>query len=82
MTTALPPKLQHLPKMLSIEGRCHPLADGRVRRIAEEAIPQVQKSVGADRTLQQIRRELDQMEQENQDLKSCLALLEAQKDAA
>ncbi|WP_448560400.1 M1 family aminopeptidase [Trichothermofontia sp.] len=57
-------------------------ADGRVRRLAEEAISKVQKSIGADRTLQQIRQELDQMKQENQDLKSRLALLEAQKDTA
>ncbi|UZQ54189.1 M1 family metallopeptidase [Trichothermofontia sichuanensis B231] len=57
-------------------------ADGRVRRLAEEAIPKVQKSVGTDRTLEQIRQELEQMKQENQDLKSRLALLESTKDAA
>ncbi|WP_448571197.1 M1 family aminopeptidase [Trichothermofontia sp.] len=68
------------PKAIALlQGLSEQTADGRVRRIAEEAIPKVQKQVGADRTLQQIRQDLDQMKQENQDLKSRLAQLEAQK---
>lgn len=69
------------PKAIAVlQGLSEQTADGRVRRIAEEAIPKVQKQVGADRTLQHIRQELDQMKQENQDLKSRLAQLEAQKN--
>lgn len=51
--------------------------DGRVRRIAEEAIAKVQKNLGADKTLKQLRDDLDRLKQENQDLKSRLAKLEA-----
>jgi aminopeptidase N len=51
--------------------------DGRVRRIAEEAIKKVQKNAGADKAVQQMRTELDQLKQENQALKSRLEHLEA-----
>ncbi|MDH6098438.1 M1 family metallopeptidase [Anabaenopsis sp. FSS-46] len=51
--------------------------DGRVRRYAEEEISQVQKNVGTDNALRQIREELDQIKQENQELKSRLSGLEA-----
>ncbi len=51
--------------------------DGRVRRIAEESIQDVQKSAGADQAVKQMREELDQLKKENQDLKSRLENLEA-----
>ena len=51
--------------------------DGRVRRIAEEAVQRVQKNVGSDKALKQLREELEQVKQENQDLKSRLEALEA-----
>ncbi|MDB9538636.1 M1 family metallopeptidase [Anabaenopsis tanganyikae CS-531] len=51
--------------------------DGRVRRYAEEEISRVQKNVGTDNALRQIREELDQIKQENQELKSRLSGLEA-----
>jgi aminopeptidase N len=51
--------------------------DGRVRRIAEEAIAKVQKNLGTDKTLKQMREDLDRLKQENQDLKSRLSKLEA-----
>lgn len=51
--------------------------DGRVRRIAEEAIQKVQKHVGADQAVKQMREELDQLKKENQELKSRLENLEA-----
>ena len=51
--------------------------DGRVRRIAEEAVGKVQKNIGSDKAVNQIREELDQLKQENQDLLSRLAKLEA-----
>ncbi|MBW4522871.1 MAG: M1 family metallopeptidase [Scytolyngbya sp. HA4215-MV1] len=51
--------------------------DGRVRRIAEEAIQRVQKNAGADQAVKQLREELDQLKQENQELRSRLESLEA-----
>lgn len=52
-------------------------ADGRVRRYAEEEIPKVQKNVGTDNALRQLREELDKLKQQNQELKSRLEDLEA-----
>jgi aminopeptidase N len=51
--------------------------DGRVRRIAEESIQEVQKHVGSDQAVKQLREELDQLKTENQELKSRLENLEA-----
>jgi aminopeptidase N len=51
--------------------------DGRVRRIAEEAIAQVQGHIGSDKAVKQLREELDEMKKENQQLKSRLENLEA-----
>jgi aminopeptidase N len=53
--------------------------DGRVRRVAEEAIQKVQKNLGSDKAIQEIREELDKIKQENLELKSRLAKLEAIK---
>nr|WP_245788633.1 M1 family metallopeptidase [Spirulina major] len=52
--------------------------DGRVRRMAEEAVKRVQKNLGSDQAVKQLRNELDQLKKDNQDLKSRLAKLEAQ----
>jgi aminopeptidase N len=52
--------------------------DGRVRRLAEEAIAKVQKSLGSDKAVKELREEINQIKQENQDLQSRLAKLEAQ----
>ncbi|MDB9377328.1 HEAT repeat domain-containing protein, partial [Nodularia sphaerocarpa] len=52
-------------------------ADGRVRRYAEEEISKVQKNVGTDKALRQMRDELNQLKQQNQELKSRLEGLEA-----
>jgi aminopeptidase N len=54
-------------------------ADGRVRRLAEESVQKVQKNIGSEKAVKQLREELDQLKQDNQDLKSRLAALEAQK---
>lgn len=51
--------------------------DGRVRRIADEAIQKVQKNIGADQAVKQLREELDQLKKENQELKSRMENLEA-----
>jgi aminopeptidase N len=51
--------------------------DGRVRRYADEEIVRVQNSIGTEGTLRQLREELDQLKQQNQELKSRLESLEA-----
>jgi aminopeptidase N len=51
--------------------------DGRVRRVAEEAVQKVQKKLGSDKAIKKIREELEKMKQENQELKSRLTKLEA-----
>jgi aminopeptidase N len=51
--------------------------DGRVRRYAEEEIPKVQKNIGNEKSLKQMREELDQLKKQNQELKSRLENLEA-----
>ena len=54
--------------------------DGRVRRIAEEAMSRVQKRLGSDKAVQSLREALEKLKQENQDLNSRLAKLENQKN--
>ena len=51
--------------------------DGRVRRIADEQIVRVQKNIGSDSALRQLREEFDQLKQQNQELRSRLESLEA-----
>ncbi len=51
--------------------------DGRIRRMAEEAMEKVQKNAGAERAVKQLRQEIDQLKKDNQDLKSRLENLEA-----
>jgi aminopeptidase N len=53
--------------------------DGRVRRIAEESVKKVQKNIGSDKAVKELRDEVEQLKQENQDLKSRLTKLEAKK---
>ncbi len=51
--------------------------DGRVRRLAEEQIPKVQKNIGSDSAVRKLREELEQMKKDNQELRSRLETLEA-----
>jgi aminopeptidase N len=51
--------------------------DGRVRRMAEEAVQKVQKAAGSDQATKKLQEELDQLKKDNQDLKSRLENLEA-----
>lgn len=51
--------------------------DGRVRRRAEEAVTKVQKNLGADKAVKELRQELDLLKQDNQKLMSRLEKLEA-----
>ncbi|MBD2325586.1 M1 family metallopeptidase [Alkalinema sp. FACHB-956] len=60
-----------------LQGLLQQTADGRLRRMAEEAIQAVQERIGTDPSVKQLREDLDQIRRENQDLKSRLAALEA-----
>lgn len=51
--------------------------DGRVERMAEEAIKKVQKKAKPDQAIQSVQEELEQLKQDNQTLKSRLEELEA-----
>ncbi|MGA1622407.1 MAG: hypothetical protein ACO36E_06730, partial [Synechocystis sp.] len=51
--------------------------DGRVRRMAEEAIKKVQAKIKADDKVKTLQDSVDKLQQENQDLKSRLAKLES-----
>jgi len=51
--------------------------DGRVRRMAEEAIQRVHKNAGQDQSVKKLQQDLDQLKKDNQDLKSRLESLEA-----
>ncbi|MEI6381717.1 MAG: M1 family metallopeptidase [Cyanobacteriota bacterium ELA615] len=55
--------------------------DGRVARIAQEAISKVQAALGTEKGLDQLREKLDKITEENKDLKSRLAALEAKLDS-
>ncbi|MBR8835687.1 MAG: M1 family metallopeptidase [Stigonema ocellatum SAG 48.90 = DSM 106950] len=51
--------------------------DGRVRRYTEEEISKLQKNIGTESALLVLRSELDQLKQQNQELRSRLESLEA-----
>jgi aminopeptidase N len=51
--------------------------DGRVKRMADEAVQTVQKNIGSDKGMKQLREELEEVKKTNQDLKSRLENLEA-----
>lgn len=66
------------PKAINIlESLSEATPDGRVRRAADEAKEKVRKKLGSDKAIQELQEELDKIKQENQDLKSRLAKLEA-----
>ncbi len=66
------------PKAINIlQALANQTPDGRVRRYAEEEISKVQKNVSTESTLLQLRSELDQLKQQNQELRSRLENLEA-----
>lgn len=51
--------------------------DGRVRRRAQEAVQTVQKAIGKDKAVEQLRQEVDDLKKANQEMKSRLETLEA-----
>lgn len=55
-------------------------SDGRIRRIGEEAIQSVQKGMGSDKAIKQLREELEQLKKDNQGLRSRLAALEVKSE--
>ncbi|MEA5579165.1 M1 family metallopeptidase [Anabaena sp. UHCC 0451] len=66
------------PKAIGIlQALANQTADGRVRRYAEEEINKVQNNIGTEKSLLQMREELNQLKQQNQELKSRLENLEA-----
>ncbi|WP_107667329.1 M1 family metallopeptidase [Cyanothece sp. BG0011] len=66
------------PKAVTIlQGLADRTPDGRVKRKAEEAIKKVQKKLGSDKGIQSLRDELEKLKQENQELQSRIANLEA-----
>ncbi|MGB7057727.1 MAG: aminopeptidase, partial [Geitlerinemataceae cyanobacterium] len=66
------------PKAMSIAASlAEQSPDGRVKRIAEETISKIQKNIGSDKAVQQLRQELDRVKKDNQDLRSRLENLEA-----
>jgi aminopeptidase N len=70
--------LMETPKAIAIlQSLAEQTPDGRVRRIAEEAVSRVQKKLGSDKAIKELRDEMDKIKQENQDLKSRVAELEA-----
>ncbi len=52
-------------------------SDGRVTRKAEEAIKKLNKKLGSDKAIDNLKQELDKLKKDNQDLQSRLAKLEA-----
>ncbi len=55
-------------------------SDGRIKRMATEAGQRVQKAIGKDEGLKQLREEFDQLKKENQTLKSRLEVIEAKAE--
>jgi len=55
--------------------------DGRVRRIAEEAIQRVYRKAGENQAVKKLQEELEQLKKDNQDLRSRLEHLEAKAKA-
>ena len=47
------------------------------KRRADEAIERVQKNIGSDKAVKELRQEVDKLKKDNQDLKSRLESLEA-----
>ncbi|MGC9505302.1 M1 family aminopeptidase [Baaleninema sp.] len=52
-------------------------ADGRITRVAEEAVEKVQKNIGSDKAVKELRRDLEKMKKLNRELLSRLEALEA-----
>jgi aminopeptidase N len=51
--------------------------DGRVKRMADEAVTRVQGAIGSDESIKQLREELEELKKNNQEMKSRLEAIEA-----
>jgi aminopeptidase N len=60
-----------------LQGLASQSPDGRVKRIADEGVQKVQKKIGSDGAVKQLREELEEVKKTNQELKSRLENLEA-----
>jgi aminopeptidase N len=60
-----------------LQGLANQSPDGRVKRIADEGVQKVQKKIGSDGAVKQLREELEEVKKTNQELKSRLENLEA-----
>ncbi|MEM9152396.1 MAG: HEAT repeat domain-containing protein, partial [Cyanobacteria bacterium P01_F01_bin.3] len=60
-----------------LRGLAEQSPDGRVKRRAEEAAQKVQKNIGSDKALEELRKDLDAVRKVNKELKSRLENLEA-----
>lgn len=70
-------QMQTVQAITILNGLADQTPDGRVRRRAEEAVIKVQKNLGADKAVKELRQEVDLLKKANQDLTSRLAKLEA-----
>jgi len=75
--TAALGQMEHPEAIAILDNLTQQTPDGRVKRSAEEAKAKVQKKLGQDKAIQELRQEIDKLKQENQELKSRLAKLEA-----
>jgi aminopeptidase N len=60
-----------------LQGLANQSPDGRVKRMADEGVQKVQKKIGSDKAVKQLREELEEVKKTNQELKSRLENLEA-----
>jgi aminopeptidase N len=60
-----------------LQGLAQGSPDGRVKRMAEEAVALVQKKAGSDPALQQLRQEMEELKKSNRDLRGRLEAIEA-----
>jgi aminopeptidase N len=60
-----------------LQGLANQSPDGRVKRMADEGVQKVQKKIGNDRAVKQLREELEEVKKTNQELKGRLENLEA-----
>ena len=63
--------------MKILKGLAEHSPDGRVKRRADEAAQKVQKKLGSDQAIVELRQALDEVKQANKELKSRLESLEA-----
>lgn len=63
-----------------LQGIAEQTADGRIVRVAEEAIEAVEKNIGTDKAVTGLRRELDKVKKLNRELLSRLEALEAKSE--